>query len=276
MIYLETIMLIALGFVLASLIALFLLRIVWHHGERVGRRRVQQQFPTTSEELRADRARLRAENAMMVRRHEMQVEDYRLKLHERTRQISQARARLEELGHEVTHRDDELVRLRDSRSPMEDELVERTAALQNLQRSARDYLDQIQRLSREVEAAHATIHDRDRTINDLRSHTSQLADAGNCDGTPATPLRHRETALYDPSEDDAPSGRNEDDVNASPDDTAIAQSGDNDDNEDDGAQAEPAGTGNSRLKKLKSGRGRRRKGGGAKSGTGAPATNVAR
>lgn len=166
--YLETIMLIALGFVLASLIALFLLRIVWHHGERVGRRRVQQQFPTTSEELRADRARLRAENAMMVRRHEMQIEQFKLQLHERSRQLVQARVQAEELSRQIAERDELIERLRKSQSPLEGELEERTAAVQTLQRSAREYLEQIQRLSRKLEAAQAAIRDRDRTIDDLR------------------------------------------------------------------------------------------------------------
>ncbi|WP_144292464.1 hypothetical protein [Rhodoligotrophos appendicifer] len=177
MVYLETIMLIALGFVLASLFALFLLRIVWHHGERTGRRRVQSQFPTTSEELRADRARLRAELAMLVRKTELRIEDFKLQLIERDREIALTRARMEEIGQELSQRDDQLGKLRGGRLPLEEELAERSSALQSLQRTARDYLDQIQRLTREVEAAHATIKDRERLISDLKRGSPRRNDA---------------------------------------------------------------------------------------------------
>ncbi|WP_137387600.1 hypothetical protein [Rhodoligotrophos defluvii] len=190
MVYLESIMLIALGFVLASLIALFMLRLVWHHGERVGRRRVQQQFPTTSEELRADRARLRAENAMLVRRHEMRIQDYKLLLHERHRDFADARAQIETLTQELRQREDQITKLRAGRSPLEEELAERTAALQALQRSAREYLDQIQRLSRELEAAHETIRDRDRQIDQLEQKLADVpaASAGDVPAASAAVL----------------------------------------------------------------------------------------
>ncbi len=201
MVYLETIMLIALGFVLASLIALFLLRIVWHHGERVGRRRVQRQFPTTSEELRADRARLRAENAMLARRHELRIQDYKLQLQERNRDIVQVRAELEELGQELRQRDDQIAKLRASRTPLEEELAERTSALQSLQRSARDYLDQIQKLSRELEEAHEALRERDKQIEALQLQSETMASA-----RPAETLHVPDTKLWMPSSKARPNG----------------------------------------------------------------------
>jgi hypothetical protein len=62
---LEMLMLVALGFAVAALIALFVMRAVWVSGVSLGRRRMERQAPIASAELQADRRRVRAEFAMM-------------------------------------------------------------------------------------------------------------------------------------------------------------------------------------------------------------------
>ena len=64
----ETIMLVALGFAVAALIALFLGRIAWVFALGLGKKRMQRAAPTTIAELQSDRDRLRAEYAMLSRK----------------------------------------------------------------------------------------------------------------------------------------------------------------------------------------------------------------
>ena len=93
----ETLLLVILGFSLATLIALFFGRLVWAAGLRVGARRMRKQVPSTLVELQTERDRLRAEYAMLSQRLSARLEDARLKLAEQTAEISRYRNRLEGL-----------------------------------------------------------------------------------------------------------------------------------------------------------------------------------
>ena len=62
----ETILLIVLGFSLASLIALFLGRMVWTMGVKLGARRMHRQVPSSLVGLQTERDRLRADIAGAV------------------------------------------------------------------------------------------------------------------------------------------------------------------------------------------------------------------
>ena len=70
----ETILLIVLGFSLASLIALFVARLLWTAAVKVGVRRMQRQVPSSLVGLQTERDRLRAEHAMLARRLGDQLE----------------------------------------------------------------------------------------------------------------------------------------------------------------------------------------------------------
>ena len=62
----ETILLIVLGFSLASLVALFMGRMVWTAAVKVGVRRMQRQVPSSLVGIQTERDRLRAEYAMLA------------------------------------------------------------------------------------------------------------------------------------------------------------------------------------------------------------------
>ncbi|QPC43974.1 hypothetical protein HW532_15515 [Kaustia mangrovi] len=184
--HLETFLLIAMGFALASLIAVFVLRAVWNHGERVGRRRVQKQIPTLDAELQADRTRLRAEIAMARRKAEYQVKEFRTQLAEKSSQLTIYKTRLDELTGDLAERDDEIAKMRTGRVPLEAELEDRANALQKSRRIARDLNDQIQRLKRELEAARAELRQRDRLIQDLKE-AQAVGDEASEAGVTAAP-----------------------------------------------------------------------------------------
>lgn len=90
----ETILLIVLGFALATLIALFMGRMVWSAAVKVGVRRIQRQVPSSLVGLQTERDRLRAEYAMLAQRLGSRLEEAKLRLAEATAEVSRHRNRL--------------------------------------------------------------------------------------------------------------------------------------------------------------------------------------
>lgn len=93
----ETILLIVLGFSLASLIALFMARGLWTAAVKVGARRMQRQVPSSLVGLQTERDRLRAEYAMLSQRLGARLETAKLQMAEQMAEVSRHRNRLHEL-----------------------------------------------------------------------------------------------------------------------------------------------------------------------------------
>ncbi|MEI8178837.1 MAG: hypothetical protein WCG38_09350, partial [Aestuariivirga sp.] len=93
----ETILLIVLGFSLASLIALFMARGLWTAAIKVGARRMQRQVPSSLVGLQTERDRLRAEYAMLSQRLGARLETAKTQLVEQMAEVSRQRNRLHEL-----------------------------------------------------------------------------------------------------------------------------------------------------------------------------------
>ena len=101
----ETIMLVALGFAIAALIALFLSRFFWAVALRLGNKRLLRSTPTTIAELRADRDRLRAEYAMLSRKLQLKMDNIKTRLAEQMAEVTRNRNRIDHLIVEVRTRD---------------------------------------------------------------------------------------------------------------------------------------------------------------------------
>ena len=93
----ETILLITLGFSLACLIALFLARTLWTAAIKVGARRMQRQVPSSLVALQTERARRRAEYAMLSQRLGTKLEEAKLQIAAQMAEVSRQRNRLPEL-----------------------------------------------------------------------------------------------------------------------------------------------------------------------------------
>ncbi|WP_374329993.1 hypothetical protein [Aestuariivirga sp.] len=93
----ETILLIAFGFSLASLIALFMARGLWTAAVKVGARRMQRQVPSSLVGLQTERDRLRAEYAMLSQRLGSALETAKLEMAAQTAEVTRHRNRLHEL-----------------------------------------------------------------------------------------------------------------------------------------------------------------------------------
>jgi len=96
----ETLLLVVLGFALATLIALFLGRLLWAAALKLGARRMQKQVPTTLVGLQTERDRLRAEYAMLSQRLGVRLENAKLRMAEQMAEVSRHRNRLEALESE--------------------------------------------------------------------------------------------------------------------------------------------------------------------------------
>ena len=124
----ETLLLIILGFALATLIALFLGRMVWHMAMRLGARRMQRQVPSTVAGLQTERDRLRAEYAMVSQRLGSRLEAVKLQMAEQMAEVSRHRNRLETTEAALAERAAEAERLAARIQELEAEVAAKSEA----------------------------------------------------------------------------------------------------------------------------------------------------
>lgn len=130
----ETILLIVLGFSLATVIGLFMGRLLWTAAVRVGARRMQRQVPSSLIGLQTERDRLRAEYAMLANRLGSRLEEAKLQLAEQTAEVSRHRNRLHDLEHGEDGRKAELRQLKSRVTSLERALAESAAREEVLRR----------------------------------------------------------------------------------------------------------------------------------------------
>lgn len=90
----QSALLIALGFVGASFLALLIAPSIWRRAVFLTRKRIESSVPLTVNELQADKDRLRAEHAMAIRRLESQLDDMRDKWAARDGDVSRLKEQL--------------------------------------------------------------------------------------------------------------------------------------------------------------------------------------
>jgi peptidoglycan hydrolase CwlO-like protein len=181
----ETIMLVALGFALAALIALFLGRIAWVFALGLGKKRMQRAAPTTIAELQSDRDRLRAEYAMLSRKLELRMSDLRSRLAEQMAEVSRNRNRIDHLISELrtrdrllNERDSELQALRVQIGPLESELTARTAAVQQFREQLRGRDEEIHKLTQTLEKLRAELTERNRQVAAMKKEIADREATG--------------------------------------------------------------------------------------------------
>ena len=101
----ETLMLVALGFALALLVALLFGRALWNMAMTMGARRNAKNIPVQMLELQADRDRLRAEHAMMSRKLELRLEGIKARMTEQMAEVSRNRNRVQSLIQRLDERE---------------------------------------------------------------------------------------------------------------------------------------------------------------------------
>lgn len=139
----ETILLVVLGFSLASLIALFFGRMMWSVAVRIGARRMQRQVPSSLVGLQTERDRLRAEYAMLSQRLGSRIEAMKIAMAEHMAEVSRHRNRLEQLEKESAGRGAELQRLEQEKAALGAGVERLTAELEGARAEARALRDRL-------------------------------------------------------------------------------------------------------------------------------------
>ncbi len=155
----ETIMLVALGFVVAALVALLISRIGWSYAVKLGNRRTERDAPAKIAGLQAERDQLRAEYAMLSRKLELRLDDLKTRLAEQTAEVTRNRNRVDNMVAEIKQRDTIIAEreadvraIHEQIAPLEEELAVRTQANQQLKQDVSDRDEEITRLNSQIAA----------------------------------------------------------------------------------------------------------------------------
>ena len=107
----ETIMIFALGFVAATLIALLVIPAINARAERLARRRAEALFPMSISELTAEKDHLRAEFAVLQRKIERKAEEALAAKHQSMEELGRRAVRIEALASTLSERDKMIAQL---------------------------------------------------------------------------------------------------------------------------------------------------------------------
>ena len=159
-------MLMALGFLAASLLGLLVASAFWSRAVRLTTARIKQSMPVSEPEIRADRDRLRAEYAIKVHKLEMQLEQAKL---ERARQLI-----------DLNRRDASISTLATDAMQLKADLEENQNARRVLEQTVADRLP---RVEARLAEAKRLLFNRDREIAELtagaRRHKQALEEVSS-------------------------------------------------------------------------------------------------
>jgi hypothetical protein len=166
LITIQSVMLVGLGFLAASLLGLLVASAFWSRAVRLTTARIKQSMPVSEPEIRADRDRLRAEYAIKVHKLEMQLEQAKL---------ARARQHIE-----INRRDASISSLETDLGQLRVDLEENQNARRVLEQTVTDRLP---RVEARLAEAKRLLFNRDREIAELtagsRRHKQALEEASS-------------------------------------------------------------------------------------------------
>ena len=182
MISIQTAMLVALGFFIASLLWLLLASAFWSRAVRLTTQRLKRSLPVSEAEIRADRDRLRAEHAVRVHKLEARVEQVSL---ERARQLI-----------EINRRDATISRLETDIVALRADLEEAQNARRVLEQTVVDRLPKVEARLSETKRL---LSNRDREIaelaQDAKRHKQALEEASSINAQKTAQIERLNSAL---------------------------------------------------------------------------------
>lgn len=182
MISVQSALLVALGFLIASLVGVLMGSALWARAVRLTTARIKQSMPVSESELQADRARLRAEFAIRVHKLESSLEDAKL---ERARQFI-----------EINRRDATIAGMQAHVSGLKSDLDEHTNARRVLEQTVADRLP---RVEARLAEAKRLLFNRDREIAELttgaKRHKLALEEASSLSAQQSAQIEKLTTEL---------------------------------------------------------------------------------
>jgi DNA repair exonuclease SbcCD ATPase subunit len=173
----ETLLLVVLGFALASLIALFIGRFFWSIAIRLGARRMQKQVPSTVKDLQADRDRLRADYALVSQKLGSHLDQVKTRMAEQMAEVSRSRNRIQSLTEDVNVRDAEIALLKQRIGALETEVAGKATEMAKLQSELSERSQTLNRIETDLaSAALAAVPGPAVTGDGLQDRIQKLAD----------------------------------------------------------------------------------------------------
>jgi len=187
----EPIMYIAIGFLVASLLAIMLLPLVHKRAVRLTTRRIEAATPLSIAEIQAEKDHLRAENAMAMRRLEMLVEETKAKAAAQFADIGKKAESIHRLKLEVEEKAAAIFRLESSEKSLQEqlqqtqaELAAKTASLRETQKTLSEKEKALAKVGAELDQQTGTadyqrieIAALQTQIEDLKGHAGELEKA---------------------------------------------------------------------------------------------------
>lgn len=149
----QSILIFALGFLCAGLLALMIAPAIWRRAVRLTKKRVEASAPLTIAEIQADKDRMRAEHAMALRRVEISAKTFREKAAAQIIEINRNREELKALSEQ-----------RRDKSRAVAELEEK---VEKLERELRGKEERLRKLTERLESAQKALEKRAAEVERL-------------------------------------------------------------------------------------------------------------
>lgn len=176
----QSLLLVALGFLVASLLALLSAPLLWRRAQKIMRRQLEAVVPMSLEDVRADRDALRAEHAMAMRRLEIENEEVRRIDAEHVIEIGRGKEALKERADTISRRDARITALEKREDQLTAQLRKREKDLSALEVTARTSAREVarQRERAETIASSLQLAEKDGTaqIEELDALKAETAD----------------------------------------------------------------------------------------------------
>lgn len=163
-------MLVALGFLLAMLLALALAPAYWARAVRLTRRHISRTMPVTEAEIRADKDRLRAEYAVRIHNLESTLEKARLSAARQQVEVNRRDASISGLEAELVQLRTDLEQNLNARRVLEQTVMDRLPAVEQRLLDSRNLLEQ---RDRELAAVSAETGKTVRALDEVMQINAQ-------------------------------------------------------------------------------------------------------
>lgn len=168
---LEATLFILLGFLLAIFLVLLLAPVVWNRASTLTEARVRSNLPIRPEEIEAEKDKLRAEHAMVVRRFEMGIKELKEKLNNQTTKFHTKLRDNAVLTAKSLEDDGKIAALEEANAEMRRNLEERESEIKDLTGK----LSEIAKGYEELRSKHETMtHDRSSLQQELSNAKIEL------------------------------------------------------------------------------------------------------
>ncbi|MCC5779090.1 hypothetical protein H7H48_08510 [Nitratireductor sp. B36] len=139
-----TILLILLGFFIAGFLALALAPLVWRRAVRLTTKRIEASMPLSTNELEAEKDRLRASHAMAARRLEMNIESLNAKTSSQLVEIARLSDEARQLAEDRDAQDKVIAELRSETEKQRTALAENAEVISMLETKLEEALSELE------------------------------------------------------------------------------------------------------------------------------------